>query len=259
MQTAMSMARNDPEAAFATLADWARRRVGQELSPAEIKNTPPVKIRARLLEASAEAYSRDRLREYIEQAQAQPDLESLDNYLRETFGSGITPRMRFMDDDERADAIQARVETLARPEMLQFEQMVLIDTFDQVWKDHLYAMDQLRDTIGFRAIAQTDPKIEYKREGQRQFKGAQREIRERVTDIIFKARLAPAAQGGPRPPGGLGQQPRQAPPQQPRPQAASRPASVGNILGSTISGPGFNLGGMPRPAPNPPPGAEEPR
>ena len=254
MQTAMSMARNDPEAAFAMLADWARRRVGVELSPAEIKNTPPPKMKARLLEASAEAYNRDKLREYIDSALAQPDLESLDNYLRDTFGSGITPRMRFMDDDERADAIQARVETLARPEMLQFEQMVLVETFDQVWKDHLYEMDQLRDTIGFRAIAQTDPKIEFKREGQRLFKNAQREIRERVTDIIFKARLTAQPQNaGPRPPA---QPQRQAPTpaQQPRPQATppARPASAGNIFGSTISGPGFNIGPAPRQAPNPP-------
>ena len=62
--------------------------------------------------------------------------------------------MRYLDEDDREDAIRARVETLARPELVQFEQMVLVETLDQSWKDHLYAMDQLRDSIGFRAIAQ---------------------------------------------------------------------------------------------------------
>ncbi len=278
MQTAMSMARNDPESAFAMLADWARRRVGLDLPASEVKNTPPVKMRERLLAASAEAAKRDRLNEQIDKALSLPDDEAVDAYLRETFGAGVTPRMRHLDPEERGQAIRARVETLARPEMLQFEQMVLIDTFDQAWKDHLYSMDQLRDTIGFRAIAQTDPKIEYKREGQRMFKGAMREIRERVTDIIFRARLAPP-QGPPpgmvRPAGPVpmaGGVPRSA-------QQVQAPASGGapsppraaapNILGSTISGPGFNLGPArpsappapaqtpppPPPAPSPPPGA----
>jgi hypothetical protein len=248
---------------------------------AEIKNTPPVKMRGRLLAASAEVAKKDRLHERIDQALAQPDDDALDAYLRETFGAGVTPRMRHLDPEERSNAIQARVETLARPEMLQFEQMVLIDTFDQAWKDHLYSMDQLRDTIGFRAIAQTDPKIEYKREGQRMFKGALREIRERVTDVIFKARLSPPPppQGGPR---GVG--PGMARPAAPagapngvpngvpmRASASGVPGAApvgadqtpgvspgaGNVMGSTISGPGFSFGPRPKP-PVAAPGTEPP-
>ena len=264
MQTAMSMARNDPEAAFAMLSDWAGRRAGLEISPAEVKNIPPMKMRDRLIAATAEASKRDRLAEQIEHALSLPDDDALDAYLRETFGAGVTPRMRYLEPGERADAIRARVETLARPEMLQFEQMVLIDTFDQCWKDHLYTMDQLRDTIGFRAIAQTDPKIEYKREGQRLFKSAMRDMRERVTDIIFRARLAPPPpQAMSRPMPGPAQAPAPRPPQQQvaggAPAPAPRPAGVPNIFGSTISGPGFNLGSAPRPAqqapssPPPPP------
>tara|TARA_R110000782_G_scaffold54637_12_gene115550 strand:- start:3785 stop:7882 length:4098 start_codon:yes stop_codon:yes gene_type:complete len=254
MQMAMSMARNDPEGAFASLSDWSKRRLDLELATAEIKNTPPPKMRERLLAASAEHAKRDRLHEWIDGAMATEDDDALDAYLKEIFGSGVTPRMRYLDPEERADAIRARVETLARPEMLQFEQMVLIDTFDQAWKDHLYSMDQLRDTIGFRSFSQQDPKIEYKREGQRMFKGALRDIRERVTDIIFKARLAPP-QGQPGGPRGQGQtpprpqQPSQAPAARPQP---ARPAAAGNIMGSTISGPGFNFGGQPRPTRQPP-------
>jgi preprotein translocase subunit SecA len=265
MQTAMTMARSDPESAFAMLSDWAKRRAGVDLPASEVKNIPPVKMRERLLAASAEASKRDRLKEQIAEAMSQPDDDALDAYLRATFGAGVTPRMRHLDPEERANAIQARVETLARPEMLQFEQMVLIDTFDQAWKDHLYSMDQLRDTIGFRAISQQDPKIEYKREGQRMFKGALREIRERVTDIIFRARLAPPPPQGP-PPGMMR-------PTGPAPMGAPRPAqqvqaagggggppipprtAAPNIFGSTISGPGFNLGPArpPAPAAAPPP------
>ncbi len=261
MQNAMAMARQDPEVAFASLAEWARRRVDLELAPSEIKNTPPMKMRERLLEASAAAARRDQLDEWIRAAMEQPDDDALDAYLRETFGAGITPRMRHLDPEERADAVRARVETLARPEMLQFEQMVLIDTFDQAWKDHLYSMDQLRDTIGFRAFSQQDPKIEYKREGQRMFKTAMADMRERVTDIIFRARLAPPQAPPPRAPGRPAPaQPAPTPAGGPAgPQAApARPAAVGNIMGSTILGPGLNLGPAPRPAPSQPPAPPPP-
>ncbi|HIB69587.1 MAG TPA: hypothetical protein EYO33_32035, partial [Phycisphaerales bacterium] len=153
------------------------------------------------------------------------------------------------------DAIRARVETLARPELVQFEQMVLIDTLDQAWKDHLYEMDQLRDSIGFRAIAQTDPKIEYKREGQRMFKSMMKELRERVTDIIFKARIAPPQRQSP-----MQRPPMQRPPQQAQQQRPQRPAGAAqsNIMGSSIMGPGLSFGPAQRPQ-QPKPAPEKPQ
>ncbi len=255
MQNAMGLARQDPNAAFAMLADWGKRRLAVDLTPEEIKNTPPAKMRDRLVEVGKAALDENKMEAWISEALAQPDDPALEGYLTETFGSGLTDRMKFLDADEREDAVRARVETLARPEMLQFEQMVLIETFDSSWKDHLYSMDQLRDTIGFRAIAQTDPKIEYKREGQRQFLGAMRDIRERVTDLIFKARLAPQPRGapsgggqGPGSPAGRPPQPATRPQQ--APQQAPRQAPIGNIMGSTIAGPGFGFApGAQPPAP----------
>jgi preprotein translocase subunit SecA len=55
------------------------------------------------------------------------------------------------------------------PNCCTFERTILLDTLDQRWKDHLYAMDQLRDAINFRAFSQQDPRIEYKREGSHMF------------------------------------------------------------------------------------------
>ncbi|MBU1894253.1 MAG: SEC-C domain-containing protein, partial [Candidatus Omnitrophica bacterium] len=45
----------------------------------------------------------------------------------------------------------------------------LLDVVDRRWKDHLYAMDELRESVGLRAWGQIDPLIEYKREGHRMF------------------------------------------------------------------------------------------
>ncbi len=248
MQRTMMIARQDASAAFENLVKWAKDRVGLELTPDEIKTTPPAKIRERLVEATKESLKTKDLEAMLEKALACENDDELDTVLTDRYGEGITERMRYLDAEDRDKAIRARVETLARPELIQFEQMILIETLDTSWKDHLYSMDQLRDTIGFRAIAQTDPKIEYKREGQRMFQGMMRDIREKVTGYIFKARLSvPAPRQAPaqRPP-------QQQPQQQRRPQTA--PAGSGNIMGSSIMGPGFSGGALytpPKPAQKP--------
>jgi len=67
--------------------------------------------------------------------------------------------------------------------------MVLVQVLDATWKDHLHAMDQLRDSIGFRSFSQKDPRIEFKRESSRLYAEMELAARDRVTDLIFKGRL----------------------------------------------------------------------
>ncbi len=56
------------------------------------------------------------------------------------------------------------------PEKMRFvEQMLLLQITDQYWKDHLLAMDRLRDGIGLRGYGQQNPLLEYKREGTEMF------------------------------------------------------------------------------------------
>ena len=49
-------------------------------------------------------------------------------------------------------------------------------TIDQVWKEHLYAMDQLKDSIRFHGYAQKDPLMVYKNEGYKMFEGCMEKI-----------------------------------------------------------------------------------
>jgi preprotein translocase subunit SecA len=49
-------------------------------------------------------------------------------------------------------------------------------TIDQVWKEHLYAMDQLKDSIRFHGYAQKDPLMVYKNEGYKLFEGCLEKI-----------------------------------------------------------------------------------
>jgi preprotein translocase subunit SecA len=80
-----------------------------------------------------------------------------------------------------------------RKELTDLEQFVLIQIFDQSWKDHLYAMDMLKTGIGLQAFAERDPRIAYKKEGFRYFEQMMEGIRDKVTDLIFRARIGRAA------------------------------------------------------------------
>jgi len=192
MEMAMALARQNPQQAFAQLADWSTKRLALPLDPDEVRRTPPAKIRDRMLEASEKFVDSGRLEATIEEALAQPDDEALDRMLQERFGHGIPESMRWLAEDERDDAVRALIENRMRNELLFFERTVLIETLDNSWRDHLYGMDQLRDGISFRAFSQQDPRIEYKREGSRLFTSMMETVRDRVTDYIFRARIGPS-------------------------------------------------------------------
>ncbi len=57
-----------------------------------------------------------------------------------------------------------KVQKAGRPVMSQFEKSVILQTLDNQWREHLAAMDQLRQGIHLRGYAQKDPKQEYKKE-----------------------------------------------------------------------------------------------
>src|SRR5205814_4647233 len=81
-----------------------------------------------------------------------------------------------------------------RKELTDLEQLVMIQILDQSWKDHLYAMDLLRNSIGLQAFAERDPRVMYKKEGYRFFDEMMMGVRDKVTDLIFRARLGQAAE-----------------------------------------------------------------
>jgi len=63
-----------------------------------------------------------------------------------------------------------------------------LNTIDAKWKDHLYAMDQLRGSVGLRAYGQRDPILEYKREGFEMFQSMFDSIYQEVAELVFKLR-----------------------------------------------------------------------
>jgi preprotein translocase subunit SecA len=70
------------------------------------------------------------------------------------------------------------------------ERSILIQVMDTVWKEHLYALDHLRQGIGLRAYGQRDPLNEYKSEAFVLFNFMLDELKERVTGMISRVEIA---------------------------------------------------------------------
>jgi preprotein translocase subunit SecA len=88
------------------------------------------------------------------------------------------------------DAYQRREKELGVELMREMERMILLHTLDSRWKDHLYAMDSLREGIGLRGYGQRDPLIEYKREAYDMFEDTIQRIKEEVSELVFKVQVS---------------------------------------------------------------------
>jgi preprotein translocase subunit SecA len=79
------------------------------------------------------------------------------------------------------------------PEMFrQIEKMVLLQTLDHLWREHLVTLEHLRQVIGFRAYGQRDPLNEYKTEAFVLFESLLARLREAVTGQLMHVQMAPA-------------------------------------------------------------------
>jgi preprotein translocase subunit SecA len=70
--------------------------------------------------------------------------------------------------------------------MRGMERSLLLNQLDTSWKNHLYTMDHLRSSIGLRGMGQMDPKIEYKKEGMKEFESMWEGVQDKVTDHVFR-------------------------------------------------------------------------
>jgi preprotein translocase subunit SecA len=77
------------------------------------------------------------------------------------------------------------------PEIMRYiEKSLLLQMFDTVWKEHLLALDHLRQGIGLRAYGQRDPLNEYKAEAFALFNAMLDDLRERLTQALSRVELS---------------------------------------------------------------------
>jgi preprotein translocase subunit SecA len=104
------------------------------------------------------------------------DVPGLEQAVKNEFATQL-PIQQWLDDDQRFDEEQLRDKVVSEVQanyessyahvgvaMREVERQVMLQLVDNLWKDHLTNMDQLRQGIGLRAYAQKNPKQEYKRE-----------------------------------------------------------------------------------------------
>jgi preprotein translocase subunit SecA len=70
--------------------------------------------------------------------------------------------------------------------MAYLEKMIMLQVIDTKWKDHLYAMDNLREGIGLRAYGQRDPLVEYQHEGYDMFMAMIESVKHETIEFLFK-------------------------------------------------------------------------
>ncbi|WP_394127527.1 preprotein translocase subunit SecA [Vibrio hepatarius] len=130
------------------------------------------------------------------------DVEGLQDRLKNDFDIDAPVKQWLEEDDklyeealrekilETAIAVYKEKETVVGEQVLRnFEKSVMLQTLDTLWKEHLAAMDHLRQGIHLRGYAQKNPKQEYKRESFELFEGLLDALKSDVITILSKVRV----------------------------------------------------------------------
>ena len=189
-------AQQDGPWAAEQLSAWANQRYEMGWTAEDVAKTPMRDLLDKLMTASRQWMREGKLETLVNGAVLRHlNHDKLAQWARERFSEPIEPQeLEPLDEDGRKALLLKKGQAMLRSELTQLERFVLLQILDAAWKDHLYAMDQLKDSVGLRGYAEKDPRIEYKREGSNQFIQMQRIVRDRVTDLIFRAKLTPNIQ-----------------------------------------------------------------
>ena len=135
------------------------------------------------------------------------DVAGAEQALEREFGAKMMLR-RWLEDDAELDEGKLKDRVVKRFEedfaakeaqvgaevMRQFEKAVTLQALDQLWKEHLAAMDHLRQGIHLRGYAQQDPKQAYKREAFAMFTEMLERYKQEVTNILARVKVDATAE-----------------------------------------------------------------
>lgn len=151
----------------------------------------------------------DLVRQYVpaESVEEQWDVQTLQRVLEEDWAidldlntkvqsaSAITDEDLLSAVTEAAHAaFQSKVEQVGLGNFTQFERMVLLQSIDSHWRDHLSSLDYLRQGIHLRGYAQKQPKQEYKREAFELFGQLLDSVKNDVTKVLMTVKIQSTAQ-----------------------------------------------------------------
>ncbi|MFT9253636.1 MAG: preprotein translocase subunit SecA [Acetobacter okinawensis] len=131
------------------------------------------------------------------------DVEGLTQQVHKVFGLDLPIADWAREDGMDAEGVAERISQAVTqshaaraanigPDLMRFiERQILLTTYDAVWKEHLHALDQLRQGIGLRAYGQKDPLNEYKHEAFQLFTFMLEEMRQRVVSLMAHVEVSP--------------------------------------------------------------------
>ena len=76
----------------------------------------------------------------------------------------------------------------------ELERMLLLQIIDSAWKQNLYELDQLQNSVSLRGYAQKDPLIEYQKEAYKLYSAMMNKVRDLMVGYIFRLQLPPVRQ-----------------------------------------------------------------
>jgi preprotein translocase subunit SecA len=130
------------------------------------------------------------------------ELDNMADALKERLSVEVDPKAWLAGDDVETvddmaqnivEALQAHMdakeERTGEEQMRSFEKYLVLQIFDHHWKEHLLAMDHLRQSIGLRGYAQQQPIQEYKRESFELFEGMLDKVREETMIALHRVQV----------------------------------------------------------------------
>ncbi len=146
----------------------------------------------------------DLVEQYVpmESVEEQWDVEGLERTLESDFAAGLPiaewlQKEPALDQESIRDRVieevtrlyDEKVETIGEPVMRHFEKAVMLQQLDTQWKEHLAAMDYLRQGIHLRGYAQKNPKQEYKREAFQMFSEMLDRVKHDTVSILSRVQI----------------------------------------------------------------------
>jgi preprotein translocase subunit SecA len=153
----------------------------------------------------------DLARQYVpvESVEEQWDVAGLEKTLRDDWHIELDLRQQIeaataITDEEVLDKVSAaaeaafadKLEKIGKENFTQFERVVLLQSIDSHWREHLSALDYLRQGIHLRGYAQKQPKQEYKREAFELFGQLLDSVKNEVTKTLMTVQVQSSEQLG---------------------------------------------------------------
>jgi len=92
--------------------------------------------------------------------------------------------------DESMEVYNEKEKLVGSEDFRHLERVIMLQTVDNLWKDHLLSMDHLKEGIGLRGYAQQNPLVVYKKEGFEMFQDMISRVKEEIVNIMFRIQIS---------------------------------------------------------------------